>query len=174
MGHAPLSTRSDRGSTPRPHPGARCGSVGPLGPCPLSCHCPLHCPCTALGAAPPLSLYHSPDSHWPLPLPRSLILTPPRPAAHAFAPAPAPARLGHRGREGRGEGGREYGFVVSGLWMTRPRLRHMRGSQPPQGGLLGPAVVGRSGQPVAAPRATGGQSLPSFIGGGGGLRFLCG
>ena len=46
----------------------------------------------------------------------------------------------------------------------------MRGSQPPQGGLLGPAKKGRSGRPVAAPRATGGRHLPCFfaqgVGGG--------
>ena len=55
---------------------------------------------------------------------------------------------------------------------TCPRLQHSRrgtqktrGSQPPQGGLLGPAWKGRSGRPVAAPRATGGRHLPSFGGG---------
>ena len=63
--------------------------------------------------------------------------------------------------------------------MTRPRLQHSRrgtqktrGSQPPQDGLLGPAQRGRSGRPVAAPRATGGRHLPGFLalGGGGGYR----
>ena len=52
---------------------------------------------------------------------------------------------------------------VSGIWLTRPRLRHsrrgslkMRDSQPPRGGLLGPARVGRSGRPMPAPCATRG------------------
>ena len=44
----------------------------------------------------------------------------------------------------------------------------MRGSQPPQDGLLGPAQRGRSGRPVAAPRATGGRHLPGFMALGGG------
>ena len=52
----------------------------------------------------------------------------------------------------------------------------MRGSQPPQDGLLGPAQRGRSGRPVAAPRATGGRHLPGFmaLGGGGGTATVGG
>ena len=68
----------------------------------------------------------------------------------------------------RGTGGFRFRFRT-----TCPRLQHSRrgtqktrGSQPPQGGLLGPAWKGRSGRPVAAPRATGGRHLPSFGGGG--------
>ena len=57
--------------------------------------------------------------------------------------------------------GRRY--LVSGIWLTRPRLRHsrrgslkMRDSQPPRGGLLGPARVDRSGRPMPALCATRG------------------
>ena len=59
------------------------------------------------------------------------------------------------------EGGGWY--LVSGIWLTRPRLRHsrrgslkMRDSQPPRGSLLGPARAGRSGRPMPAPCATRG------------------
>ena len=80
-----------------------------------------------------------------------------------------------RSRGGRWGWGVEEGWFLFWFWfwMTRPRLQHsrrgtqkVRGSQPPQGGLLGPAMVGRSGRPVAAPRASGGRYLPSFVGGG--------
>ena len=66
-----------------------------------------------------------------------------------------------RGCEGLWE--RVWRYLVSGIWLTRPRLRHSRrgslkmwDTQPPHGGLLGPARVGRSGRPMPAPCATRG------------------
>ena len=88
---------------------------------------------------------------------------------------------GGGGRVGGGPAGGRGGFWFW-FWMTRPRLQHSRrgtqktrGSQPPQDGLLGPAQRGRSGRPVAAPRATGGRHLPGFLAlGGGGVPRWCG
>ena len=73
--------------------------------------------------------------------------------------------------------------MVNGKWVTRPRLWHSQrgprkiwGCPTAMGGLLGPARVGRSGQRVAAPRATGdGHRLVlRLMGGGGGSAVAVG
>ena len=84
------------------------------------------------------------------------------------------SRWGEMGLWGGGIQVGQFGVLFRFRFRTTcPRLQHSRrgtqktrGSQPPQGGLLGPAWKGRSGRPVAAPRATGGRHLPSFGGGG--------
>ena len=84
----------------------------------------------------------------------------------------ATAKLVGSGAARGGAGG--TGTFWFWFWMTRLRLQHSRrwtlkitDSGPPQDGLLGPAMVGRSGQPLEAPCATGGRHLPNFDGGGG-------
>ena len=72
-------------------------------------------------------------------------------------------------------------LLVAGCWLARPRHRHSRrgireneDAQPSTDGLLGPARVGRSGQQVVAPRATGSRQRPvsEKRGGGGALRLF--